>query len=135
MAINISIKIKKQKSLKISPFLLYIYMSSILDIERGVTQKWLKENGWLKTPSFTRDRNPWWTKKFNGMTSNGGTRDIVFAFDDESMVINCVKGFPYPEMDVEDISDIEIFIKTQLKDYTEVQYLGRTYLMEKTVYI
>lgn len=107
-------------------------MSSILDIERGITPEWLKENGWVKSLSFTRDRNPWWTKTFKGLSSNGGTRDIVFAFDDESMVINYVKGFPYPEMDVEDISDIEIFIKTQLKDYTEVQYLGRTYLMEKT---
>lgn len=106
-------------------------MSSILDIERGITPEWLKENGWLKTPSFTMDRNPWWTKTLNGMTSNGGTRDIVFAYNDETMVIDHIKGFPYPEMNVDDISDITLFIKTQLKNYTEIQYLGRTYLMEK----
>lgn len=110
-------------------------MISILDIERGVTQEWLKENGWLKTPSFTRDRNPWWTKTFNGMTSNGGTCDIRFAYNDETMNIHQMKGFPYPEMDVEDTTDIKLFIETQLKNYTEIQYLGRTYLMEKPVYI
>ena len=108
-------------------------MSSILDIERVITPEWLKEEGWIKTPSFTRDRNPWWTKNFNGLTSNGGTRDIVFAYDDESMVIHHVKGFPYPEMNIDDISDIKLFIKTQLeKNYTPIQYLGRTHLMEKT---
>lgn len=107
-------------------------MSSILDIERGITPEWLKENGWVKSLSFTRDRNPWWTKTFKGLSSNGGTRDIVFAYDDEAMVINYTKGFPYPEMDVEDISDIEIFIKTHLENYTPIQYLGSTYLMEKS---
>lgn len=107
-------------------------MSSILDIERGITPDWLKEEGWIKTPSFTRDRNPWWTKNFNGVTSNGGTRDIVFAYNDETMNIHHRKGFPYPEMNVIDMSDIEIFIKTQLENYIPIQYLGSTYLMEKT---
>lgn len=106
-------------------------MSSILDIERGITTEWLKENGWLKTPSFTRDRNPWWAKTLNGLSSNGGTRDIVFAYNDESMVIHYRKGFPYPEMNIADTLDIEMFIKTQLKNYIPIQYLGRTYLMER----
>ena len=106
-------------------------MSSILDIERGITTEWLKENGWLKTQSFTRDRNPWWTKTLNGLSSNGGTLDIVFAYNDESMVIHHRKGFPYPEMNIDDTLDIEMFIKTQLKNYIPIQYLGRTYLMER----
>ena len=107
-------------------------MSSILDIERGITPEWLKENGWMKTPSFTRDRNPWWTKTFDCLSSNGGTRDVVFAYNDESMVIDHMKGFPYPEMNVIDTSDIEVFIKTQLENYIPIQYLGSTYLMEKS---
>lgn len=107
-------------------------MSSILNTERRITPEWLKENGWLKTPQLTRDRNPWWTKTFNGLTSNGGTRDIVFAYNDESMIIHHAKGFPYPEMNVDDTFDIETFIKTRLEDYAPIQYLGRTYLMEKT---
>ena len=106
-------------------------MSSILDIERGITPEWLKGEGWIKTPSLTAERNPYWTKTFNGMTSNGGTRDIVFAYNDESMVIHHMKGFPYPEMNVDDISDIKLFIETQLENYTEILYLGRIYLMEK----
>lgn len=110
-------------------------MSSILDIERGITPEWLKENGWVKTPTFTTGRNPWWTKSFNGLSFNGGTRDIMFAYNDETMNIHQMKGFPYPEMDVEDTTDIKLFIETQLENYTEIQYLGRTYLMEKPVYI
>ena len=105
---------------------------SILDIEKKITPEWLKENGWLKTPSFTRDRNPRWTKTFNGLSSNGGTRDIVFAYNDETMNIHHRKGFPYPEMNVIDMSDIEIFINTQLDNLIPIQYLGSTYLMEKT---
>ena len=106
---------------------------SILDTEKRITPEWLKENGWLKTPSFTKDRNPWWTKKFLGLTSNGGSRDIVFAYNDEEMIMHHVNRFPYPEMNVDDTLDIETFIKTQLeKNYTPIQYMGRTHLMEKT---
>lgn len=106
-------------------------MSSILDIERGITSEWLKENGWLKTPSLTRDRNPWWIKTFNGLSSNGGTRDIRFAYNDEDMKILLMKD-PYPEMITDNTTDIEVFIKTQLENYIPIQYLGSTYLMEKS---
>lgn len=107
-------------------------MSSILDIERGITTEWLKENGWMKTPSFTRDRNPWWIKTFNGLSSNGGTRDIKFAYNDEDMQICLMNRVPYPDMIVDNTMDIEVFIKIQLENYIPIQYLGSTYLMEKS---
>ena len=106
-------------------------MSSIFDIDKIITRDWLVNEGWIKTMSFTEERNPWWTKIFKGLTSNGATRDINFAYNDETNELIHMKGFPYPKIDVETVCDVEVFISSQLKNYRPIQYLNETYLIEK----
>lgn len=79
-----------------------------------ITTKWLKDEGWIKTPSFTQERNQWWTKTFWGRTPNGASRKISFAYGDETGEVLYMQGFPYPSIFAQTVSDIEIFINSQL---------------------
>lgn len=106
-------------------------MSSIFDIEKKITPEWLKENGWFKTPSMTVDRNPWWSKTFDGLRPNGGTLDIRFSYNDETQEVIYMLGFPYQTMHTEDVTDIELFIKIQLKNFKPIQTLYGTRYLQK----
>lgn len=88
---------------------------SLLSLDKEITNEWLKENGWIKTEQLTPSRNPWWTKLFVGRTPNGGTKDLRFAYNDETNEINYMVGFPYPAATAKDTDDVNIFINESLK--------------------
>jgi hypothetical protein len=103
----------------------------VFDIDNKITPQWLQDNNWIKTPSLVSSRNPWWNKHFNGMSSNGGTFEITFAYNDEDGTVLYMRGFPYPSITTVSICDIELFIKNQLEGHRKIQYMGRTYFMEQ----
>ena len=89
-------------------------MASILDIEGKITENYLKENRWIKTPSFTSDRNPWWSKNILAIRVDGGSQAKPFAYNDETGEVMLMLNYPYPKETVKSISELELFIKMHL---------------------
>lgn len=89
-------------------------MASILDIEGKITENYLRENRWIKTPSFTSDRNPWWSKEILAIGEDGRSQAKPFAYNDETGEVMLMRNYPYPKETVQSISELELFIKIHL---------------------
>lgn len=89
-------------------------MASILDIEGKITENYLRENRWVKTPSFTSDRNPWWSKEILAIVENGRAQAQPFAYNDETGEVMLMRNYPYAKETVKSITELELFIKIHL---------------------
>lgn len=89
-------------------------MASVLDIEERITENYLKENRWVKTPSFTPDRNPWWSKGIMVIRDGWTPQTKTFAYNDETGEVMLMMNYPYPKETVKSISELELFIKMHL---------------------
>lgn len=103
-------------------------MASILDIETGIANEWLMENGWYKIPiCFSEDHQVWNTNVRVKTGIGFSAIELVFAYNAITHEITWVGRRPWVKSIVNSPSELENFIGVICE--------GQVNLIKSTVHI